>query len=165
MQQAYQCSNCHTPVAFGMRFCGNCGMQLTWTTQQQMQPPPVKRRGVGQWIRNHKFWSSVIILFVLVEVLSLFNLINAYEAGYTGGVYTALGGLIWSIQAKRKGLTMITVGSFFALTAILWWAIAISGGFADMEGFAIGMAGFLTLSSVLFLLFGIRRYRGTGTVR
>jgi hypothetical protein len=124
----------------------------------------MKRRGVGQWIRNHKFWSSVIILFVLVEVLSLFHLVNGVEAGYTGGVYTAFGGLIWSIQAKRKGLTMITLGSFFAATAIMFWVIPIVGGFADIE-VAIGIAAFFTLSSVLFLLFGIRRYRGAGTVR
>jgi hypothetical protein len=119
MQQQYQCSNCGAQVAFGMKFCGNCGLQLNWPTQQQVQPPPIKRRGVGQWIRNHKFWSSVIILFVVVEVLSLFNLINPAGAGETLGVYIFFGGLIWSVQAKRRGLTMITVGSLLAPTAIL----------------------------------------------
>jgi hypothetical protein len=128
-----------------------------------VQPPPIKRRGVGQWIRNHKFWSSVIILFVVVEVLSLFNLINPAGAGETLGVYIFFGGLIWSVQAKRRGLTMITVGSLLAPTAILLWVIFIAGGFADTEGFAIGMAGFFTFLSVLFILWGIVRYRGTGT--
>lgn len=35
MQQWCQCPRCGTPVAFGTRFCGNCGMQLNWPTQQQ----------------------------------------------------------------------------------------------------------------------------------
>jgi hypothetical protein len=38
MQQWYQCPRCGAPVAFGVRFCGNCGTQLNWPTQQQ--PPP-----------------------------------------------------------------------------------------------------------------------------
>jgi hypothetical protein len=41
MQQWYQCPRCGAPVAFGTRFCGNCGTQLNWPTQQQIQPPPV----------------------------------------------------------------------------------------------------------------------------
>lgn len=41
MQQWYQCPNCGAPVAFGVRFCGNCRIQLNWPTQQQSQPPPI----------------------------------------------------------------------------------------------------------------------------
>lgn len=37
MQQWYQCPKCGTSVTFGARFCGNCGIQLNWPTQQQMQ--------------------------------------------------------------------------------------------------------------------------------
>ena len=40
MQQQYQCPNCGGTVAFGVGFCDNCGTQLNWPTQQQMQPPP-----------------------------------------------------------------------------------------------------------------------------
>jgi len=35
MQQWCRCPNCGTQVAFGVRFCGNCGMQLNWPVQQQ----------------------------------------------------------------------------------------------------------------------------------
>jgi len=182
VQQSYQCPNCGAQVAFGVRFCTGCGTPLNWPTQQQMQPPPVhqqqsghstpwggrtyqqmKRRGVGQWVRNHKFWSSVIILFVIGEVLSLFNLVNALGLGRTLGVYIFFGGLIWSIQARRRGLTMITLGSLLAPTAIILWVIAIAGGFVGVEGTAMGIAGFFTFLSVLFILWGIGRYRGTGT--
>jgi len=40
MQQGYQCPTCGAQVAFGARFCANCGIQLNWPAQQQMQPPP-----------------------------------------------------------------------------------------------------------------------------
>ena len=40
MQQWYQCPRCSAQVAYGTRFCGNCGTQLNWPTQQQTQPPP-----------------------------------------------------------------------------------------------------------------------------
>ena len=37
MRQWYQCPSCGAAVAFGVRFCGNCGMQLAWPEQQQIQ--------------------------------------------------------------------------------------------------------------------------------
>lgn len=40
MQQWYQCPTCGGQVAYGTRFCVNCGVQLNWPTQQQTQPPP-----------------------------------------------------------------------------------------------------------------------------
>jgi hypothetical protein len=40
MQQWYQCPRCSAAVAFGTRFCGKCGVQLNWPTQQ-MQPRTV----------------------------------------------------------------------------------------------------------------------------
>jgi len=36
MQQMYSCPNCNYPVAFGTKFCTNCGTPLMW----QPQPPP-----------------------------------------------------------------------------------------------------------------------------
>jgi uncharacterized Zn finger protein (UPF0148 family) len=34
MQQRYQCPQCGAPVAFGVRFCSNCGTALSWPAQQ-----------------------------------------------------------------------------------------------------------------------------------
>ncbi|MBM3119291.1 MAG: zinc ribbon domain-containing protein [Chloroflexi bacterium] len=48
MQQWYQCPRCGAPVAFGSRFCTNCGTQLNWPTQQ-IQPPPVYQHPQQQW--------------------------------------------------------------------------------------------------------------------
>jgi hypothetical protein len=36
MSQQFSCPNCGAPVAFEVRFCGNCGTQLNWPTQQPM---------------------------------------------------------------------------------------------------------------------------------
>ncbi|TRZ94189.1 MAG: zinc-ribbon domain-containing protein [Dehalococcoidia bacterium] len=47
MQQSYQCPNCGTQVAFGVRFCTGCGTPMNWPTQQQMQPPPTYQQQAG----------------------------------------------------------------------------------------------------------------------
>lgn len=39
MQQMYSCPNCGAPVAFRVKSCGNCGTELNWLNQRQMQPP------------------------------------------------------------------------------------------------------------------------------
>jgi hypothetical protein len=39
MQQWYQCPSCEAPVAFGVKFCSNCGTRLNWPTQQQVPIP------------------------------------------------------------------------------------------------------------------------------
>lgn len=56
MQQWYQCPRCSIQVAFGTRFCGNCGTQLNWPVQQQAQPPPVyQQQYVGTWSQQPVF--------------------------------------------------------------------------------------------------------------
>ena len=40
MQQGYQCPNCGNTVAYGVRFCGNCGTQMNWSMQQQYNEHP-----------------------------------------------------------------------------------------------------------------------------
>jgi hypothetical protein len=41
MERFYLCSNCGTPVAYGYRFCVNCGSKLDWIlTQIPPNPSP-----------------------------------------------------------------------------------------------------------------------------
>ena len=115
-------------------------------------------RAVGQWMGNHKFWSSVIILFVVGTVLGLFNLLNTFETGRLLGIYILFGGLIWSIQAKKKGLTLITMGSVFAPVAILLWWFVVE----EPSVVAVVFAVLFTFLSGLFMLIGIGRYRRIG---
>lgn len=44
MQRMYQCPNCGVPVAFGVKFCTNCGTSLSWPARQQVQPPSVHQQ-------------------------------------------------------------------------------------------------------------------------
>lgn len=59
MQQWYRCPQCGASVAFGIRFCGNCGIRLSWPTQQQMshqsyQQSQQKHYNNSQETSNHK---------------------------------------------------------------------------------------------------------------
>lgn len=45
----YSCPNCNAPVAFGVRFCTNCGTPLNWPSQPQMQRPPAYQQQPQQW--------------------------------------------------------------------------------------------------------------------
>jgi hypothetical protein len=47
MQQGYQCPQCGATVAFGASFCGSCGTELSWPTQQQTQQSTSRRHQSG----------------------------------------------------------------------------------------------------------------------
>lgn len=38
MEQPYSCPNCKSPITFGDRFCGACGIYLNWPAQQMSAP-------------------------------------------------------------------------------------------------------------------------------
>ena len=48
MQQMYSCPNCGAQIAFGVRFCGNCGTAVSWPEQQPGRSP--RGRGVQQQV-------------------------------------------------------------------------------------------------------------------
>lgn len=86
MQQMYSCPNCGAQVAFGVKFCPNCGTQFSWSTEQQMQPPPMYQQkqqhydmGVGPRQKGTSPWIMAFIAIVAVGVL-------------VGGAIIALGG-------------------------------------------------------------------------
>ena len=55
MQRSFQCPRCGSPVVFSVRFCGNCGISLTW---------PTKRSNGG-----HFTFIGVTVVAVLVVAL------------------------------------------------------------------------------------------------
>ena len=61
----YSCPICGAPVAFGVRFCDNCGTPLNWQTQQQSQPPPVHRQPQQQ----SSSWLVVSIALAAIVLL------------------------------------------------------------------------------------------------
>jgi hypothetical protein len=79
MQQWYQCPSCGAPVAFGVKFCGNCGTQLNWPVQQQPQHPPAyqepqQQRGYGHGQvkaqqQKTSLWLIISIALIVAVVL------------------------------------------------------------------------------------------------
>lgn len=57
---------------------------------------------MGKWIRNHKFWSSVIILFIIGCILSMIGIVDAFNGGRLLGWYIFIGGIIWAIDRRRS---------------------------------------------------------------
>jgi hypothetical protein len=45
MRQTSFCPNCGASVTPGYRFCGTCGLQLNWPTQQTQPPPVYQQQG------------------------------------------------------------------------------------------------------------------------
>lgn len=52
MRQMYSCPNCRAPVAYGDRFCGNCGINLNWAAQQM--PPQSSPLSYGYQYPNQQ---------------------------------------------------------------------------------------------------------------
>jgi len=84
MQQFYYCPNCHSPVAFGVRFCGNCGTQLSWPTEQQasqkqkqeLAGSQKQQAGYGHHIETKRkrtsLWLIGSIIFVVLSGVIIF---------------------------------------------------------------------------------------------
>lgn len=50
MQRMYFCPNCRSPIAYGVRFCGNCGVNLRWVVPQM--PPQSSPMSYGSQYPN-----------------------------------------------------------------------------------------------------------------
>jgi hypothetical protein len=77
---------------------------------------------------------------------------------YALSFYAVIGGLIWSITAKKKGLTLIFIGSvysFSALVGLIMVLAKITGG--DLSGGLIVIAIFVIISAICWYL-GTRRF-------
>jgi len=58
---------------------------------------------MGEWISNHKFWASVIILLVVVYALGMTGIIaDALNWGKILGWYIFIGGILWVVD-RREG--------------------------------------------------------------
>jgi uncharacterized protein YkwD len=120
MQQQYQCPRCGAPVAFGARFCGNCGVQLDWPTQQIQPPPsyqqPQQQSGYkyGQAKTKQRRTSSwLIVSVILIVVLLLIG----------GGVFAfnAISGKTLSVSDVTAPIITNVVASPTETTAVITW--------------------------------------------
>ena len=107
MQQRYQCPNCGTPIAFGVRFCGNCGTQITVVMQQ----PGTWTRPVGKQgskIKRAAFIVAIVYLTVIMlsEVIADLPFIKPFQLMVTLVAHSFMAALlfflVWGIGSLIK---------------------------------------------------------------
>jgi len=144
MSQQFSCPSCGSPVAFGSRFCGNCGTQLNLPTQQQIQYPPAYQQQMPpyyqqrlsytrqqqygmNWFQRHLNWTWVLSYLLMLVGAFVFGLLmfsadpNVSEDA-VGGAAQIFGGIFMLVVSgwviKQKG-------------SALWW-ILLSGVFSPL---------------------------------
>ncbi|TSA58194.1 zinc ribbon domain-containing protein [bacterium] len=149
MEQMYSCPGCGAQVAFGVRFCTNCGTTLNWPTQQQTQPPPVyqqqQRRGqgykmmekAGRGIRWYWYLGLVMVLQFL------------------GIPWAILKGLIYLVDGQWELAVVQVVG--IPLNLLNWILVTVPNRIAENPPVGIG----LLIGNISILVVGIwLLYRG-----
>ena len=125
-----------------------------------------KGNRVVKWIRTHKYWTHVIVLFIVLMLPVVLPMVRGVEGNEQYGfvllgfwLYALVGGIIWSILAKKRGLTLLTVGSFLAVLGLFGLLSTLPSSYDPTYDFAnMVLWGFPTLLGMLFLFSGIKRY-------
>jgi len=118
MQQWYQCPSCGVTVAFGARFCGNCGASLNWPIQQT-QPPPVNQQQIQQ-SRSYEQQRRGTIFGALGVVFAVLSL--GFFPIIFGAVALAFGVIGIVRGSTVLGAVAIVLGVLFAFIGALWGA-------------------------------------------
>jgi hypothetical protein len=122
------------------------------------------------WIKTHRFWTSVIALWSLHLILSLVPL-NLLDMGGIPefilssqflGYYTFIGGITWSFRQKKDGYTLLAIGIVLLLLAfniLIKFYVYIDAGLQPYTN----ASNYIMLSIALAcgtagLYFGKRRY-------
>ncbi len=124
-----------------------------------------KSAGILHWVKTHKFWTSVIVLFIFAVAVRAFGPsipIGSWRLSYLFffGLffyYILIGGLIWSGYTGKKGMTKITLGIFSAWIALVSWLTVLSNW--EFEAIGFSMAVISTFLSVFLIYSGVKRYR------
>jgi hypothetical protein len=130
-----------------------------------------KYNDILNWIKTHRFWTSVIILWGLHLILSAIPL-NLLDMGgilefvlssQFLGYYTLIGGIIWSFQQKKTGYSLITLGIvslLFAFNTLIKFYVYYIAGLhpyylpPDYIMLSIGL-----ICGAAFIFWGNQRYR------
>ncbi len=132
------------------------------------------------WIKAHRFWTSVIILWGLHLVLSLvpfkpFNLLDMggivefILSSQFLGYYTLIGGITWSFRRNKVGYTLMTIGVVSLLMAfniIIKFGVYFNAGlqpYADHSDYI--MLSLFLICGALFVHFGNLRCRQLSYLR
>jgi len=112
---------------------------------------------VLEWVKNHKFWTSVIVLIIANIVIGILSFPSLFYTAFFNFVlfYTLVGGLLWSGYSGKKGMTFTALGIYFTMASVYsWWMVLRH---FNTVGFFIAL--FLTFLSALHLFFGNKRYK------
>ena len=112
---------------------------------------------VIHWIKTHKFWTSVIVLFVVMVLVRVYGKPLEFSGLYTlFFYYTMVFGLVWSGYVGKKGMTLITWGIVALLASFFPWASIIGGGQDNTS--IVYFAVIPTVAGIALIGFGARRY-------
>ena len=134
MQQQYQCVNCGAPVAFGAKFCSNCGLQLNWAIQQQSPPPQNQRPQQPTKVIENKPTTGRVriaagILMIIVGIFSLST--PGMIAQALDLTATEIVGSAWIVCLALFLLGWIGGGGICAFIKKAWWW-ALSGAICSV---------------------------------
>lgn len=124
--------------------------------------------GLMYWIKNHQFWASVIILSIIFLLLCILLILLRYSPrrlillpiGLFLVAYAFFGGITWSINAKKTGMSLLVLVSFSSLAAIYFWGqLLFLSIHTDSAIHSIAFAIPFTLLGIVFLFVGIKRYK------
>jgi hypothetical protein len=127
--------------------------------------------GILNWIKTHRFWTSVIILwslhlalsFVPLNLLDMGGVLEYILSSQFLGYYTLIGGITWSLRQKKDGYSLISLGIGLLLLAfnipVKFYVYTVAGLQPYTDLFNYVMLGTALVCGTVCLYFGNRRYR------
>jgi hypothetical protein len=126
---------------------------------------------VIKWIKTHRFWTSVIILwdlhlalsFIPLNLLDMGGVLAYILSSQFLGYYTIIGGITWSLRQKKAGYSLISIGIGLLLIAfnipVKFYVYAVAGLQPYQYLFNFVMLSAALICGIICLYFGNRRYR------
>ncbi len=111
------------------------------------------------WVKTHKFWTSVILLGLIVIAFRVFDY-PSLRYGFIYNIllwYSLIGGLIWSGYTNKKGMTLITFGIVLAIMVLFPLNWIFTGATFGIESYVLIIGEILL--SVLMIWIGTKRYK------
>jgi hypothetical protein len=128
--------------------------------------PSITKDELLNWVKTHRFWTSIIILWYLHLILltsPFYSLHRNYPIvfailSYSLGIYFLTGGIIWSVQTKKKGMLLVTLGIFSLLISskllLIFLDNLISGHIFNYSLINYLLLGLTIIIGVVFIYFG-----------
>lgn len=135
MQQCYKCPSCGASMDFGVKFCGTCGKQLSWTVNlsndvgrdtipaEGSSSRKISKRGILQWVVLA--WGIIGLTLMGIAMMPLMGMLNWINIPFSG--IGLLMGLVAIFTARPRKWPCF-IGTALCLFAILVGSIRIIFG-------------------------------------